>query len=70
MIKIVQQKSEEVTSNQAETLKAEDMSVNGTLKHLLVSHDATIEDKIATVKTAQVVDKGRFEIAFKLLMQR
>jgi hypothetical protein len=29
-----------------------------------------MDDKIATVKTAQKVDKGRFETAFKTLMKK
>jgi hypothetical protein len=29
-----------------------------------------MDDKIATVKTAQKVDKGRFETAFKTLMNK
>ena len=40
------------------------------MKNLLVSHQETIEDKIATVKTAQMIDKGRFEAAFKTLMEK
>ena len=70
MTKIAQQKSEKVTSNQGKTSKAEDIKFNGSMKDLLVSHDESIEDKIATVKTAQMVDKGRFETAFKTLMKR
>ena len=69
MTKIDQQKSEKVTSNQGKTPEAEDINFNGSMKDLLVSHDETIEDKIATVKTAQMVDKGQFEIAFKTLMK-
>jgi hypothetical protein len=37
---------------------------------LLAAHDGSLGDKIATVKTAQLVDKGRFETAFKTLMKR
>ena len=70
MTKIAQQKSEKVTSNQGKTSKAEDINFNGSMTDLLVSHDDSIEDKIATVKTAQMVDKGRFETAFKTLMKR
>ena len=70
MTKIAQQKSEKVTSNQGKTPEAEDLNLNGSMKDLLVSHDESIEDKIATVKTAQMVDKGRFETAFKTLMKR
>ena len=70
MVKIAKQKSKEVTSNEAKTSEAEDVRFNGSMKNLLVSHDETIEDKIAIVKTAQFVDKGRFETAFKTLMKR
>ena len=70
MTKIVQKKSDEVSSKEVETSKVEDMNVNCSIQNLLVSHDETIEDKIATVKTAHMVDKGRFEIAFKTLMKR
>ena len=69
MTKIAQQKSEKVTSNQGKTPEAEDINL-GSMKDLLVSHDESIEDKIATVKTAQMVDKGRFENAIKTLMKR
>jgi hypothetical protein len=37
---------------------------------LLAAQDGSFDDKIATVKTAQFVDKGRFETAFKTLMKR
>jgi len=70
MTKIAQQKSEEVTPSQGKTSETENVNFNGSMKDLLVSHDESIEDKIATVKTAQMVDKGRFEIAFKTLMKR
>ena len=70
MTKIGQQKSEKVTSNHGRTTESEEINFNGSIKDLLVSHDESIEDKIATVKTAQMVDKGRFETAFKTLMKR
>ena len=70
MTKTVQKRSEEVTSNKAKSSKAEDINVNGNMKNLLVSHQETVEDKIATVKTAQMIDKGQFEAAFKTLMKR
>ena len=70
MKKIIRQKSAKVTSNHGNTLEAEDMNFYGSMKDLLLSHDESIEDKIATVKTAQMVDKGRFETAFKTLMKR
>ena len=40
------------------------------IKKLLADHDGSMDDKIATVKTAQKVDKGRFEMAFKTLMKK
>jgi hypothetical protein len=50
-----------ITGNPQQTNKA--------IKKLLADHDGSIDDKIATVKTAQKVDKGRFETAFKTLMR-
>ena len=41
----------------------------GAMKKLLSDNNTSFDDKIATVKTAQVVDKGRFESAFKTLMK-
>ena len=70
MIKIVEKKPEQVTSSEVKSAKAESLKFHGSIRNLLVSHDETIEDKIATVKTAQLVDNGRFEIAFKTLMKR
>ena len=43
---------------------------NKAIKKLLASHDGSMDDKIAMVKTAQKVDKGRFETAFKTLMKK
>ena len=51
-----------VTDNPQQTKKA--------IKKLLADHDGSMDDKIATVKTAQKVDKGRFETAFKTLMKK
>ena len=70
MTKIGQQKSEKVTSNHGRTTESEEINFNGSIKDFLVSHDESIEDKIATVKTAQMVDRWRFETAFKTLMKR
>ena len=50
--------------------KAEDPDFNDAIKDLLVGHDGTLEDKIATVKTAQIADQKRFDAAFKTLMKR
>mgnify|MGYP001235936426 CR=1 FL=1 len=58
------------TLNEKEALKTQDLNVHGSLKNLLVSRNETIEDKIATVKTAQLIDKGRVETALKTLMKR
>lgn len=70
MTKIVKKKSEQVASDEVKSAKGENLNVDGIMKNLLVSHDETVEDKIATLKTAQLVDKGRFESAFKTLMKR
>ena len=51
-----------VTKNPQQTNKA--------IKRLLADHDGSMDDKIATVKTAQKVDKGRFETALKTLMNK
>jgi hypothetical protein len=40
------------------------------IHNLLSQTDSTLDDKIVTVKTARVVDKGRFESAIKTLMKR
>ena len=61
---------EQQISNYEGRSTAEELKYNGSIEKLLVSYDETIEDKIATLKTAQIVDKGRFEIAFKTLMKR
>lgn len=70
MTKIVKKKSEQVASDEVKSAKGGNLNVDGIMKNLLVSHDETVEDKIATLKTAQLVDKGRFESAFKTLMKR
>ena len=70
MTKIEKKKPEQVTSDEVKSAKAESLKFHGSIKNVLVSHDETIEDKIATVKIAQLVDNGRFEIAFKTLMKR
>ena len=59
-----------MTSNHGKTPEAEEINLNGSMKDLLVIHDESIEDKIATVKTAQMVDRWLFETAFKTLMKR
>jgi hypothetical protein len=52
------------------SLRADEHNPTAAMKNLLVSHDGSIEDKIATVKTAQIADQGRFDAAFKTLMKR
>ena len=69
MTKIVKKKSEPRTLSEANTAKAKEVKYTGCLTKLLVSHDETVDDKIATVKTARLVDKGRFDTAFKRLMK-
>ena len=38
------------------------------IKNLLATADQTVDDKLATVKTAHHVDKDRFQNAFRSLM--
>ena len=38
------------------------------IKSLLATADQTVDDKLATVKTAHHVDKDRFQSAFRTLM--
>lgn len=67
---IVKNKSRQAIANNAKSVKTKDLNFHGSMKSLLVSHNESMEDKIATVKTAQLVDSGRFEAAFKTLMKR
>ena len=67
---IVKNKSLQASSNNLKSSKTTDTTFHGSMNKLLVSHDESMEDKIATVKTAQLVDKPRFEAAFKKLMKR
>ena len=41
-----------------------------TIKNLLATADHTVDDKLATVKTAHYVDKDRFQSAFRSLMSK
>lgn len=41
---------------------------HSTIKILLESPDGTVDDKVATVKTAHHVDKEQFQNAFRTLM--
>ena len=70
MTKIVKKESGQLTSNEVKAAKVQGRKFSGSIKSLLFNHGETVEDKIATVKTAQLVDSGRFEIAFKTLMKR
>ena len=67
---VIKNKPEQVSSNKVKLAKANDVNSHVSMKSFLVSHDESLEDKIATVKTAQLVDSGRFETAFKTLMKR
>ena len=40
------------------------------IKSLLATADRTLDDKLATVKTAHHVDKDRFQSAFRSLMEK
>jgi len=40
------------------------------IKSLLATADQTVDDKLATVKTAHHVDKDRFQSAFRSLMEK
>ena len=67
---VIKNKPAQVSSNKVKSAKAKDPNLHGSLKSFLVSHDESLEDKIATVKTAQLLDSGRFETAFRTLMKR
>ena len=70
MAKIVKKNFEKVASDEVKSAKSVDLEFHGSIKNLLVSHDGSLEDKIATVKTARLVDNERFETAFKTLMKK
>jgi hypothetical protein len=67
---VIKNEPEQGSSNKVRSAKARDLNLHDSMKSFLVSHDESLEDKIATVKTAQLVDSGRFETAFKTLMKR
>ena len=69
MTKIVR-KPEQVSSSEVKSTELKDINSHGDYKSFLFSHCESTEDKIATVKTVQLVDKERFETAFKTLMKR
>lgn len=70
MTKTAKKKSEQVTASVVKSSEAIDRNSLSRMKSLLLTHNETIEDKVATVKIAQIVDNGRFETAFKTLMKR
>ena len=70
MAKIAKKKTEQATASEVKSETTKDRSSLGRMKRLLLAHNETVEDKVATVKIAQLVDKGRFETAFKTLMKR
>ena len=70
MTKIGKQNFGNVTPNEVESSIAKNCNVRGSMMNLLVSQNKTMEDKIATIKTAQLIDKGQFENALKTLMKR
>ena len=67
---VIKNEPEQGSSNKVKSAKARDFNLHESMKSFLVSQDESLEDKIATVKTAQLVDSGRFETAFKTLMKR
>ena len=70
MTKIVKKKFEKASSNEVKSAQSVDLKFSGSIQSLLGSHGESIEDKIATVKTAQLVDNERFETSFKTLMKK
>ena len=69
MTKIVK-KPEQVSLREVKSTELEDVNFHGGIKSILLSHCESTEDKIAIVKTFQLVDNERFETAFKTLMKR
>ena len=69
MTKIIN-KPEQVSSKEVKSTELEDVNSHGDFKSFLFSRCESTEDKIATVKTVQLVDNERFETAFKTLMKR
>ena len=66
----IKKKPEQVSSGEGKSTELKDVNFYGGFKSFLSSHCETTEDKIATVKTVQLVDNERFETAFKTLMKR
>ena len=69
MTKIIR-KPEQVSSREVMSMELKDVNSHGGFKSFLSSHCESTEDKIATVKTVQLVDNERFETAFKTLMKQ
>ena len=69
MTKIIK-KPEQMSSREVRSTELEPVNSHGGLKSFLISHCESTEDKIATVKTVQLVDNERFETAFKTLLKR
>jgi len=69
MTKIIK-KPQQVSSREVKSTELEGVNFHGGFKSFLFSHCESTEDKIATVKTVQLVDNERFETAFKTLMKR
>ena len=70
MKKIFKKNKKHVALIEKASAKSTDASTRDAMRNLLVSHNDTIDDKIATVKIAQKVDSGRFETALKTMMKR
>ena len=66
----ITKKPEQVSSREVKSTELGDVNSHGGFKSFLFSHCESTEDKIATVKTVQLVDNERFETAFKTLMKR
>jgi hypothetical protein len=63
-------KNQPPAASGTDTATTEDpQQTNKAIKRLLADHNRSMDDKIATVKIAHKVDKGRFETAFKTLMK-
>ena len=69
MTKIIK-KPEQVSLRKVKSTELEDVNFHGGIMSFLISDCESTEDKIATVKTVQLVDNERFETAFKTLMNR
>ncbi len=70
MTKIEKKNDGHLIADGIESSSKQGLNLRGSMKNLLLSQNKTIEDKIATVKTAQLIDKRRVETAFETLMKR